>query len=155
MAKQKATITLDPYLWEQFKNDTNSSSQVIEDLIKTYLNTSGNKVPELHERKEELEAELQDIDTQREKLDKRENRIKSELEKIQSAIKSANRMEDRLDEAVEALQDKVMQKKRKLSCDLDEAVKNVKSSREFHQWVESIDCDSEKLAEQLKEEVKA
>lgn len=154
MAKQKATMSIDPHLWQQFKNETNSASQTVENLIKTWLNTQGNDVSELKNREDELVSELDELKEQQKRVNERISDIEGELDTVRSAIEEANKEENRLNSAVAQLKPKVVKERRKKK-DLEQAVKSVSTTQAYHNWLGQLDVESKKLKQKLKEEVSA
>lgn len=153
-SKAKATMSIDPYVWDQFKNETGSASGKVEELMKTWLNTSGNDQTELINRKDELEGELEDIENKIKKLEARKSNIESELESVESALEQANNEQERINDAVDALAPK-LEKKRRSHKDLEKGMKDLASSQEFHQWADSLEIGIDELKEELVSEVKA
>jgi len=85
ISKSKANLTFDSTVWERFKREYNSASQVLENFMRNKLEIDNS---ELSERISEVEKEIEE----------KENKIKEHKNNLKSLEKELNRLKQRKEE---------------------------------------------------------
>lgn len=153
-SKSKATISLNPVLWDQFKDETDSASQKIERLIEQYLELHGGDVSKLKSRKKKVEGKIGRVAGKIQELEQEKQDLQEELDSIESALEEASKEEEVVREAVDSLVPKVEEKRRSTAASsYREAVQNVSSTRVWHNWKERAGVSGEELRKRVLQEV--
>jgi len=154
-SKSKATMSLDPEIWEQFKRETDSASETVESLIQNYLGTQKNDVADLKAQLKELEAEEKELESDLQEIKNKLSKNRTQQDNIESAIEHRKKEQSRVDQAVQELVSEVPRKGPNGSRDVEDRVHQLTSSRIYHQKLQKVDCDSEELQNKLVQKVKA
>jgi len=152
-SKSKATMSLDPELWEQFKRDTDSASETVEQLIQNYLGTQKNDVAELQAKLKELESEEKDLEARLQEIENKLSKNRARQDNVKSAIEQRKKEQSRVDQAVQALVSEVPRKTPSGSRDIEDRVNQVATTRQFHNHVDKVDVSGKELKQRLIQEV--
>jgi len=156
VAKSKATLSIDPQTWEQFKNETDSASKKIEELLESYLSSRANDLQDLQARKQELKTEIQEQDQVISEAENKKNQLQSELKQIEAAIEDLESQQNRVQDAVENVIPTVKDKRTNTGVSsMSEAVDRAATTRTFHMNLNKTNLDSDEFKEKVLEEVKA
>lgn len=156
MAKSKATLSIDPQVWEQFKTETDSASQKIEELLQSYLSSRANDLQDLQNRRDELRDKVQQQNDIISEAESRREQLKSEMKQVEAAIEDLESQNNRVQAAVENVIPTVRDKRGAHGVSsMSEAVDRAASTESFHMNLNKIDLDVEDFKERILEEVKA
>jgi uncharacterized phage infection (PIP) family protein YhgE len=156
VAKSKATLSIDPQVWEQFKTETDSASQKIEELLQSYLSSRANDLQDLQNRRDELREKVQQQNDIISEAESRREQLKSEMKQVEAAIEDLESQNNRVQAAVENVIPTVKDKRGAAGVEsMSEAVDRASRTESFHMNLNKIDLDVEDFKERILEEVKA
>lgn len=154
MDKTTAHISIEQDLWKKLKNEEESASRKINQLVRQHLDASTVGTQGIKDRIEELEKEKQELESKVEDIKKQVRQIDEEKQVLRQKLEDKEEKQQRLESAVEKLAEKVPRKVPATgSRDIEDRIKNVSSTKVFDDTVKDLDVGREKLKEKLKDEV--
>lgn len=140
MSKVNPNMTVDPYLWERFKEEAENASKEFERFIKSYV---GAEDEDLQDEKEKLQKRLEELKEEQKEIDSERSKVESRLEGINVKLKKRDRREKKLEKAVNILTRKE---------DNLERGRSIEQTNAFQHWLHELDIDKETLLEKIEEE---
>lgn len=101
MTKSRRTVTLDEEIDEYLDAEGVNASQLVNRLVRSYQTAGGSEVGMLRLREQQLESEIQELDSRRETKQDELERVREQLSELQDG------RDDVIRDAAESLDDHV------------------------------------------------
>ena len=152
MSKTQPAVTIDSHVWQEFKTQVENASSEIEKLLRKQIEFNYSDNSELKEKLSRLERNIENLKEERSEITEQLEEKRKEKSIIENKIRAEEENKDFIESAIPKLLDEYTKIYRK-KHDIDESLKNLKTTKTFHMWLDKVDLDSDELVDRVREEV--